>query len=118
MISLDETFMLLRKWSEEGTLIRFDGRSSLYSFSLVGKVESATGEVVTFRVGKFGYIEIHLPPDTGFEYFDPEALHTEPDDRIGEGQQGEPVVYGTGIVAVKRTGEQFKFLEVVSSSGD
>jgi hypothetical protein len=115
MISSEESFSLLRKWAEDRTSMRFDGQSSLYSFSLLGRIESATSEVMTFRVGRFGYIEIHLPSDAGFEYFHPDALNATPESMIGEGQQGEPVIYGAGLVAVKSTGEKFTFLEVVST---
>ena len=113
MVSSEDTFRLFRKWADEHTPLRFDGLSSLYSFSLLGTVEAAKDEVFTFRVGDAGRIEIHLPPGTGFEYFDPDTLHADFISRLGQGHAGEPVEYGAGIVAVKESREKFLFVEVL-----
>lgn len=113
MIASDDAFLLFRKWANESTPMRFDGQSSLYSFSLTGTLESAENEVVRFRVNDLGYIEIHLPSNTGFGYFDPDPMHVDPADRIGEGYKGEPVITGSGMYAIKQTGEEFLFIEIM-----
>ena len=114
MITFEEAFMLFGKWIEEETPIRFDGgKSLLYSFSLAGALESANPEIVCLRVRDFGYIEVHFPPGTGFDYFDPNAMRVEESARIGKGYQNESVIYGAGLIAIKKTGETFRFFEIV-----
>jgi hypothetical protein len=59
-----------------------------------------------------GFIDIHLPENTGFEYCDPDPMRVDIADRIGERHTGEPVRHGAVICAVRDTGESFLFVEV------
>lgn len=113
MISFEEASLLLHKWAEESTLLRFDGKSLLYSFSLEGTLESFNDGVLRFRLGDAGYIEVHVPRDSGFGYFDPDSMRTDPAERIGKGHKGESVTTGAGIWAIKKTGEELLLIEIV-----
>ena len=117
MISSEEAFLVFRKWVDENTPLRFDGKHELlYNFSVAGTLESAVNEVVRLRLRDTGFIEIHLPEDTGFAFFDPDSMRVDQADRVGAGYKGERVTTGSGIVAIKQTGEEFLFIEVVRES--
>jgi len=116
VISSDEAFLLFRKWVSEHTSVRVDGKSSLYSFSLTGTLAPAESEIICLQLGDSGYIEFHLPPGTGFDYFDPDTMRAPHDVRIGRGYKGESIVYGAGIVAMKESGERFQFMELANGS--
>jgi len=113
MISHSDGISLLHKWRDEGTSLRFDGESSLYSFSVTGTVESEIDFVVKFRISDSGFIAVHLPPDTRFEYGDPDSMRIDPAKRVGKGYNDEPVKLASGLTAYKSTKEKLLFIEVV-----
>ena len=69
--------------------------------------------MVDFRLDSLGFISIHLPEGSGFDYADPDSMWVETADRIGEGHTGESVRHGSVICAVRETGEKFLFVEVI-----
>jgi hypothetical protein len=112
MVSHADAMLVLHKWRDEETPLRFDGESPLYSFSVSGVVESEVDSVVKFRVSGSGFIAIHIPPGTRFEYRDPDSMRIAPEDRMGKDHSGEPLKTASGLVAYKPTKEKFLFVEV------
>ena len=104
---------MLHKWRDEETTLRFDGQSPLYSFSVVGVVESEVDSVVKFRISDSGFIAIHLPPGTRLEYGAPDSMRIDPEERVAEDHNGEPVNTAASLVAAKTTKEVFTFVEVL-----
>lgn len=116
MIAWDEAFLVFGKWVEDGTRLRVDSRTSSCRFSCVGFLEAINSELLILRLDDLGFIEIHLPIGSGFEYGDPDPMRVPIADRMGEGHRGQPVPYGASLVAARETGETFLFVEVMTSA--
>ncbi len=115
VISFDEALLVLSKWADERSRMRLDVALEVCSASLEGYVEAVRGDMVDFRLDSLGFISIHLPLGTLFEYADPEAMRLTVPDRAGEDPTGEPVVFGAAIRAERKTGEVFLFVELIRS---
>lgn len=113
MIAWDVAFLLFGKWAEERTRLRLDAELPGCRISCEGLVESASSEMVLFRLDALGFISIHLPVGTGFDYGDPDSMRLDIAARIGERHTGEPVRHGAVICAIKESGERFLFVEVI-----
>jgi hypothetical protein len=113
MILHSEAISLLHKWRDAETSLRFDGESSLYSFSVTGVVESETDSILKFRIPNSGFIAVHLPPDTRFEYGDPDSMRIDPAERMSRDHNDEPIKTASGLVPCKSSKEKFLFLEIV-----
>ena len=112
LIGAEEAFLVFRKWAEERTRLRVDAELPACHFSCEGFLESAGSEMVLFRLDTLGFISIHLPVGTGFDYGDPDSMRVDIASRIGERHTGEAVRYGALLCAVRKTGERFLFVEV------
>jgi hypothetical protein len=116
VISWDEAFLVFGKWAEDRARLRIDSRTPACRFSCVGFLQSVDSELLRFRLDDLGFIEIHLPVGSGFEYGDPDPMRVAIADRIGEGHTGQPVRYGASLAAIRETGETFLFVEVIESA--
>jgi len=67
------------------------------------------------RLDSLGFIDIHLPENSGFEYWNPDSMRLKHADKFGETHSGEPVRYGAGIRAVTENGGQYTFVEIVGT---
>ena len=113
VISYEDAFLVFSKWAEDRPRVRFDSTLSFCRISVEGFVESVRGEVVNLRLDSLGFISIHLPVGTEFEYADPEAMRLKLSERTGEDHSGEDVVFGSAMVAARESGESFLFVEVL-----
>lgn len=116
VIAWDEAFLVFGKWVEDGTRLRVDSTTPSCRFSCVGFLESVDSGLLTLRLDDLGFIEIHLPVGSVFEYGDPDSMRIEIADRIGEGHTGDPVLYGASLAAARETGESFLFVEVARAA--
>ena len=116
MIGFDEAFLVFDKWTEERTRLRVDSELPSCRFSCVGNFEPLPFPMVRLRLDSLGTIDIHLPENTGFEYWDPDSMRLKPADRLGETHSGEPVRYGAGIRAATEAGGLFTFVEVIEEA--
>ena len=112
MIDLDEAVLVFNKWAKEQTPLRLSFAVCECRLSLDGRVSFFKDGRLHFRADPLGFIEIHLPSDTQFDYCAPDAMRVPESERIGEGHMGEAVRHGAAIVAVRATGESFFFVEV------
>ena len=116
MIGFDEAFLIFGKWLEDGSRLRIDSELPSCRFSCEGRLELRPFPMVRLRLDSLGFIDIHLPENTGFEFWDPDSMRLDPADKIGERLSGEPVRYGTGMRAVTETGVFFTFVEVMEEA--
>jgi len=116
VIDPDEAFLVFGKWVEDGTRLRLDTELPACHFSCEGTLESAVFPMVRLRLDSLGFIEIHLPDSTAFDYCDPDSMRVDLADRIGQRHTGEPVCQGAVVCAVGQSGEKFLFVEVVAES--
>lgn len=115
VIGFDGAFLVFGKWLEEGTRIRVDSELPSCRFSCVGNLESRPFPMVRLRLDSLGFIDIHLPENSGFEYWNPDSMRLKHADKFGETHSGEPVRYGAGIRAVTENGGQYTFVEIVGT---
>lgn len=116
VIGFDEAFLVFGKWLEDGSRIRVDSELPPCRFSCEGRLEPRPFPMIRLRLDSLGFIDIHLPENTGFEYWDPDSMRLDPADRIGERHSGEPVRHGAVIRAVTETGGFFTFVEVIEKA--
>ena len=116
MIDTDEAFLVFGKWAEERTALRVDGESPALHFSCFGVLESALFPMIRLRLDSSGFIDLHLPESTHFDYCDPDSIRVEITDRIGQSSSHEPARYGAALIAVRENGESCFFVEVIADS--
>lgn len=116
MISFDDATAVLRKWVDEKRELRFDAEFTdrRYTFSVEGTLESADGGMLKFRVGDRGFISIYLPPNTEFEYVDPDTMRAPLKDRKTEGYKGGPILCGAAVFARVPENSKLMLIEVDS----
>lgn len=117
MISLDDAFLVLRKWADEGvTLCVFSEMASCHFFCL-GAVESADFPMVRILLDEpSGAIDIYLPETTRFEYGDPDAMRVKIKERMRIWDQRRSARYGATICAVRENGDGFVFVELTEGT--
>jgi hypothetical protein len=93
--------------------VRFDTTLTRCRISCEGVIEAVRRDVVDLRLDSCGFISIHLPADTGFEYADPESMRLKLEEHVGEDHTGKDVRFGSAIVAERKSGEVFIFVEVL-----
>jgi hypothetical protein len=117
VISLDDAFLVLRKWAlEETRLCLFSEMNSCHIFC-DGVVESADFPMVRFLLDEpSGVIQIHLPETTGFEYGDPDAIRLKVKESVGIWDKRRSARYGPTICAVRENGDAFVFVEIIEKA--
>jgi hypothetical protein len=112
VIGFDEARLVFDKWEEEETPLRLSFAACGCRVSLDGRIFSFEGEALHFRADPLGFIEIHLPDDTRFDYCDPDPMRVPESERIGEGHMGERIRHGAAMQAVRKSGDRFFFVEI------
>lgn len=112
VIGLDEALLVLNKWVEERTPLRVSFAVSEIRVSCDGRIASFEDGTLEFRADPLGFIQIHLPDGTRFDYCDPDAMGVPDAERIGEGHMGERVRQGAALIAARETGDGFFFVEI------
>lgn len=112
MISFDEALLVFNKWAEERTPLRVSFAISECRVSCDGRVTFFEDGKLEFRADPLGFIEIHLPDGTRYDYCDPDAMGVPDAERIGEGHMGERVRHGAALQAVRKSGDGFFFAEI------
>jgi hypothetical protein len=117
VISLDDAFLVLRKWAlEETRLCVFSEMDSCHFFCF-GAVESADFPMVRFLLDDpSGVIDIYLPETTRFEYGDPDSMRLKIKERMGIWDKRQSARYGPTICAVRENGDGFVFVEVMEEA--
>ncbi len=116
MIGFDEAFLVFGKWLEDGSRMRVDSELPSCRFSCEGRLESRPFPMIRLRLDSLGFIDIHLPQNTGFEYWDPDSMRLNRADKIGQRLSGKPVRHGAGIRALTDSGGLFTFVEVIDKA--
>lgn len=112
MVSCDDAALIFRKWEEENTPLLFRSRSPLYTHSMLCGLESAKDGAIRLRLQGLGYIDIHIPSEFTFEYFDPAAQRDKPEGGVAQ-KLVDSLSTGAGIAATNPAGETFMFLEIL-----
>ncbi|MDR3797025.1 MAG: hypothetical protein P4K93_02660 [Terracidiphilus sp.] len=112
LIALDEALLVINKWADEDTPLRASFTICECEVSLDGRIHSFEDGKLHFRADPLGFIKIHLPDGTRFDYCHPDAMGVPEAERIGEGHMGERVRHGAGLGVVRETGERFFFVEI------
>jgi hypothetical protein len=112
MIGLDEAVLVFSKWADERTPLRLSFAVCECRVSCDGRISFFEDGRLHFRADPLGFIEIHLPDSTRFDYCAPDAMRVPEAERIGEGHMGEPIRHGAALMAVRDNEESFFFVEI------
>lgn len=117
MISLDDAFLVLRKWADEEARVCVFAEMDSCHFFCFGAVESANFPMVRLLLDDpSGAIDIYLPETTRFEYGDPDSMRTKVKEQMGLWDKRRSARYGPTVCAVRDNGDGFVFVEVMEEA--
>jgi len=114
MRPIDELFPLLRRWRDDRTLLRVDGRLDNVNISLEAVVSRVEDPLVGLLLLDCGFIEFTLDSTWQCEFGAPDAMRVPPDERIGESPSASKhYKFGEMIAVANPSGLRLIFVELV-----
>jgi hypothetical protein len=111
-----ELELVLSKWCEEETLLRFDFKTPELNISTEGFIERIEEDLLAIRLRGVGYIEVRFGEGWGFDFGSPDTVRDVPVMRVVHGESGEPERQGDFIVGRRPPSETCLLIEIEGSS--